>query len=93
MNQRAICLIDGDGMIFTPDLISAGREGGQRAAMTLNATIRPHINPKVSLWVYIFFNKRGLLDTLLRTGQTEVTRKGFEDFCAGFNQADQRCVS
>lgn len=41
------------------------------------------------LWVYLFFNKRGLMDTFGRVGSW-LTKTKFEDFCMGFNEAAER---
>lgn len=41
------------------------------------------------LWVYVFLNKRGLMDTFGREGMGSLKSK-FEDFIWGFNQASER---
>lgn len=41
------------------------------------------------LWVYVFFNKRGLTEAFGRFGNTMVKAK-FEDFYMGFNQASEK---
>lgn len=41
------------------------------------------------LWVYVFFNKRGLMDTFGRVGNV-LAKMRFDDFIMGFNQAAER---
>ncbi|KAJ7173476.1 hypothetical protein C8R46DRAFT_115823 [Mycena filopes] len=54
-------------------------------------TISPQImTPRaIQLWVYVFFNKRGLTEALRRAGLGSLINK-FEDFVLGFNQATER---
>lgn len=44
---------------------------------------------KFHLWVYLFYNKRGLLETFARVGLSAARQK-FDDFIIGFNQAAER---
>lgn len=44
---------------------------------------------KFHLWVYLFYNKRGLLETFTRVGLSPARLK-FDDFVIGFNQAAER---
>lgn len=46
------------------------------------------VNP-YQLWVYIFFNKRGLGEALGRSGHV-TSRLKLDDFVVGFNQAAER---
>jgi hypothetical protein len=41
------------------------------------------------LWVYVFFNKRGLMEAFGRFGNT-IAKAKFEDFYIGFNQAAEK---
>lgn len=43
------------------------------------------------LWVYAFYNKRGLVDAIGRAGFWGAKQK-FDDFAFGFNQAAERYV-
>ncbi|KAF8239047.1 hypothetical protein L208DRAFT_1429576 [Tricholoma matsutake] len=91
---RIITLIDGDGAIFTNELISRGQAGGHTAAQMLSDTILQFLTSnygghQYQLWVYLFFNKRGLMDTFGRVGSW-LTKTKFEDFCMGFNEAAER---
>ncbi|KAJ7699935.1 hypothetical protein B0H17DRAFT_270131 [Mycena rosella] len=91
---RVITLIDGDGAIFSSDLISQGQQGGHLAASLLSDFIIQYLSSNYGarpyqLWVYLFFNKRGLTDTLGRVGLSSAS-KMFEDFVVGFNQATER---
>jgi len=92
--KRVICLLDGDGTIFSPDLITQGQEGGLEAARLLTESVRSRLAPdlghqKFHLWVYLFYNKRGLLETFTRVGLSAARQK-FDDFIIGFNQAAER---
>ena len=86
--------MDGDGAIFTPQLISQGQAGGHSAAQKLSDAITYYLTSTVGsnhyqLWVYIFLNKRGLMDTFGRVGHL-LARNKFEEFTLGFNQAAER---
>jgi len=92
--SRIICLIDGDGAIFSDDLIAEGQSGGHRAAKMLSEATAQYLDShcglnQFQLWVYVFFNKRGLLDTFARSG-LGMLKANFEDFIMGFNQAAER---
>jgi hypothetical protein len=96
LEKRVICLLDGDGMIFTQELMSQGQEGGLAAARKLTERVRQFISTsegfeQYQLWVYLFYNKRGLLETFGRVGLTTVRAK-FDDFMMGFNQAAERFI-
>lgn len=52
--------------------------------LTANYGARPY-----QLWVYLFYNRRGLTDTFNRVGLGSLN-KTFEDFVVGFNQATER---
>ncbi|TDL29239.1 hypothetical protein BD410DRAFT_779576 [Rickenella mellea] len=91
--QRIICLIDGDGTIFTTDLLAQGQQGGRLAARQLTEAIQDYVGPSCprSLWVYIFYNRRGLLDTFGKSGtEFRGARDAFDDFVIGFNQSCER---
>ncbi|KIK96949.1 hypothetical protein PAXRUDRAFT_137313 [Paxillus rubicundulus Ve08.2h10] len=96
IEKRVICLLDGDGTIFSADLMNQGQEGGLEAARMLTEKIRRHLScdracEQFQLWVYHFYNKRGLLETFGRVGLSAARQK-FEDFIMGFNQAAERFV-
>jgi hypothetical protein len=92
MSTQIVCLIDGDGFIFTPELLCQGQQGGRIAARTLAESIRAHLHSEIEqldLWVYIFCNKRGLVEALARAGHPDA-KTHFDDFVIGFNQAGER---
>ncbi|KAJ6539204.1 hypothetical protein B0H19DRAFT_347372 [Mycena capillaripes] len=94
--HRVITLIDGDGAIFSKDLISQGQQGGHRAARSLSDSVVQFLSANYGarpyqLWVYLFYNKRGLTDTFNRVGLGSLN-KTFEDFVVGFNQATERFI-
>ncbi|KIK65410.1 hypothetical protein GYMLUDRAFT_38863 [Collybiopsis luxurians FD-317 M1] len=90
---RVVTLIDGDGAIFSKELILQGHSGGLRAAQNLSDSIIKYLTEKYGshqyqLWVCIFLNKKGLMETL---GKLAISLKNsFEDFMTGFNQAAER---
>nr|GAT54009.1 predicted protein [Mycena chlorophos] len=88
---RVVALIDGDGAIFTDDLIGQGRAGGTAAAHKLSKFLLDSLNGKYGhhayqLWVYVFYNKRGLANAL---GFVDGC---FDEFVVGFNQATRRFI-
>lgn len=91
---RIVVLLDGDGAIFSSYLIVQGQAGGHLAAQMLSDSVGQHLttthgsNP-YQLWVYVFYNKRGLMDTFGRAGLALAKLK-FEDFVTGFNQSAER---
>jgi len=92
--HRIVMLLDGDGAIFSAHLIGQGQKGGHTAAQllsdaTLQHTAANYDSRALQLWVYVFFNKRGLIDTFRRAGFAALIGK-FEDFIMGFNQATER---
>ncbi|EPQ59338.1 hypothetical protein GLOTRDRAFT_125643 [Gloeophyllum trabeum ATCC 11539] len=94
LENRVVCLIDGDGTIFAPSLLAQGREGGRAAARQLTESIHKYLSElnqfhEAQLWVYVFFNKSGLLGTLQRVGLRDEAQS-FEEFMIGFNQAGER---
>ncbi|KAJ7038164.1 hypothetical protein C8F04DRAFT_370482 [Mycena alexandri] len=89
-NPLLLCLIDGDGHIFKKELITQGRSGGRQAAMLLTKgltdyTARATDISRAQVWLTVFCNKSGLIDTLVN--QDICTKEQFEEFCFGFNQA------
>lgn len=76
--------------------MSQGQEGGLEAARMLTEKIRQSLShdhgyEQFQLWVYLFYNKRGLLETFARVGLSAAKQK-FEEFIMGFNQAAERFV-
>lgn len=88
--HRIVTLIDGDGTIFLPQLIEQGVKGGHFAASKLAESITQYLHANIGtnqyqIWVYVFFNKRGLYSCL-----TPNAKYNFDDFIIGFNQAAER---
>jgi len=91
-NPLITCLIDGDGHIFSQELLSKGRGGGRQAAMLLTKGIMTYMHNddgattgRSQLWLTIYCNKSGLLETLVN--YHICTAEQFESFVLGFNQA------
>ncbi|KAF9057720.1 hypothetical protein BJ165DRAFT_69378 [Panaeolus papilionaceus] len=94
--HRVIALVDGDGAIFSTQLIGQGQAGGHQAAEKLTDSIAQYLNTtngvhQYQLWVYVFLNKRGLVDALGRMGHA-IAKARFEEFMVGFNQAADRYI-
>ncbi|KAJ3729001.1 hypothetical protein DFJ43DRAFT_1191550 [Lentinula guzmanii] len=92
--HRVVTLIDGDGAIFSKELIIQGQAGGLLAAQKLSDSIIQHLSEQYGshhyqLWVYVFLNKKGLMEALGRLG-SPLLKNSFEDFVTGFNQAAER---
>ncbi|KAI0801289.1 hypothetical protein C8Q74DRAFT_1454658 [Fomes fomentarius] len=94
-NPLILCLIDGDGNIFSADLIKQGQGGGRQAAMLLTMGLTDYLaslDPAAAfspsrgqIWLSIYCNKNGLLETLINN--SICTMEEFEAFVLGFNQA------
>ncbi|KAF7289066.1 hypothetical protein HMN09_01354800 [Mycena chlorophos] len=93
---RVVILIDGDGAIFSTQLISQGQKGGHAAAQQITdkvtqALVGEYGARTYQLWAYVFFNRQGLLMTFKRSGLAALNAK-LDDFVAGFNQATERFI-
>ncbi|THH05018.1 hypothetical protein EW145_g5107 [Phellinidium pouzarii] len=89
---RIVCLIDGNGTIFSAELMAKGQDGGRLAAKQLGESVRFHLTSAQSchLWTYIFFNKQALLDMFAAVGGEYIeARDRFEEFVSGFNQSSE----
>jgi len=94
-NPLVLCIIDGDGNIFSPELITLGQAGGRQAAALLTKGLTDHLasieSPEAAsaargqIWLNIYCNKTGLVETLIT--HELCTREQFESFLIGFNQA------
>lgn len=69
----AVCLIDGDGAIFSREYLMQGEAGGRKAAERLSSGIMDyirtstyHIPTGIKIWTIIFLSKAGLEQTLNR---------------------------
>lgn len=87
-----VALIDGDGHLFTQDLFSAGQAGGRTAATLLREALlgyvadkTPGIANRAEILLTIFWNGKGLKETLVRNNVC--TWDEFDGFCHGFNQS------
>ncbi|KAH8113332.1 hypothetical protein DFH11DRAFT_1601415 [Phellopilus nigrolimitatus] len=94
-DSMILCVIDGDGNIFTDHLLAAGQEGGREAARTLTAGIANYLSAqgtqirgRFTFWLSIYFNRKGLQDTLVKSNVCSAEQ--FEAFLVGFSQASPR---
>lgn len=86
--------MDGGGVIFSAHLIPQGQAGGHGAACVLSDSIIQYVSSLCGangyqLWVDVFLNKSGLMDTLGRSG-FGLAKSRFDDFMVSFNQAVER---
>ncbi|CAL1701749.1 unnamed protein product [Somion occarium] len=95
-DRRVVCLIDGDGTIFSPSYLAQGQIGGHNAAQALVEHIRDYLlqaesvsSSSYELTIYCFLHKKGLAETLGKAGYGEASAL-FDEFIAGFNQAGHR---
>jgi hypothetical protein len=92
--SRVVCLIDGDGAIFSRELVNKGHAGGLLAAKKLSEGTADFLTSKCGLsqfqlWVYVFLNKKGLVETFERM-RPNFYKQNFDDFVLGFNQSADR---
>ncbi|EKM59407.1 uncharacterized protein PHACADRAFT_249875 [Phanerochaete carnosa HHB-10118-sp] len=90
LERRVVCLVDGDGSVFSLSLIARGRTGGSDAATRLTEGIKQYFaTEQFQLHVWIFVNKSGLSEALRRNAK-EDARAQLDNFIHGFNQAAGR---
>ncbi|EJD00942.1 uncharacterized protein FOMMEDRAFT_110379 [Fomitiporia mediterranea MF3/22] len=94
-NSMVLCVLDGDGNIFANHLLAAGLEGGREAARSLTGGIWDYMKaqgyegqPRFTFWLSIYFNRKGLQETLVRNNVCTVDQ--FDAFLVGFSQASPR---
>ncbi|OCH90721.1 hypothetical protein OBBRIDRAFT_583390 [Obba rivulosa] len=94
-NPLILCVVDGDSNIFSPVLLSQGHQGGRQAAQDLTKGIAEYLSQedvqvygRLSFWVTIYLNKRGLLSVLLE--ENICTADQFDGFISGLSQASPR---
>ncbi|KZW02140.1 hypothetical protein EXIGLDRAFT_736846 [Exidia glandulosa HHB12029] len=85
-----LVLIDGDGCIFSPELLALGSNGGSRAANILTRGITAFLEEelgsrRVDIWTTIFLNFHGLGETLAANNIATVDQ--FNAFVQAFNQS------
>lgn len=91
-NPLILALVDGDGNIFSEDLLRQGQAGGRNAALMLTkgltehtATVDARISGRARVWLTVYCNKQGLSDTLI--ANDVCTSEQFEAFSLGLSQA------
>jgi hypothetical protein len=69
----AVCLLDGDGCIFTEDLLRRGCGGGREAARKLLAGLTENLHatckripPNMQIVIMVFCSRTGLESALVR---------------------------
>lgn len=91
-NPLLLCVIDGDGNIFSQDLLASGHTGGRQAAMLLTKGFTDYMvdvdagsSGRGQVWLTVYCNKTGLMDALVNNGICSTAE--FEGFVLGFNSA------
>ena len=88
--RRVVCLVDGDGSVFSLSNIARGRAGGRDVATRLTEGIKQYFaSEQFQLHVWVFLNKNGLSEALRRYAK-EDARAQLDNFIHGFNQAAGR---
>ncbi|KZT65986.1 hypothetical protein DAEQUDRAFT_758990 [Daedalea quercina L-15889] len=94
-NPLILCVIDGDTNVFSPALLKQGMQGGRQAAQDLTKGIAEFLSQeevqifgRLSFWVTIYFNKRGLVNMLRDEGICGPDQ--LEAFMTGLSQASPR---
>ncbi|PUU75604.1 hypothetical protein B9Z19DRAFT_1102864 [Tuber borchii] len=87
-NGYIIVLVDGDGMIFTEELLAKGKSGGSEAGKLLIQALTEEFEAESTreVHVMIFVNMYKLGSILQVSGRVKEP-KNFKDFAAGFIQA------
>ncbi|TLS26420.1 hypothetical protein PpBr36_04434 [Pyricularia pennisetigena] len=87
-NQYVIALIDGDGLVFKPEFLRQGIEGGRRAATTFRMLVLEqcgdHAN-EIQVMVKIVANLASLAKALKAEGSIQ-NENDLRDFFIGFSQ-------
>jgi len=92
-NPLILCLIDGDGYIFTKELLQLGSTGGQNAAKLLREGILGYLadnghlelSRRGKIWLILYFNRTGLLRVLKEN--SVCSEQQFGEFIGAFHQA------
>ena len=81
--------------MFPKSLITQGQTGGRQAAQSLTKAIAEYLANedlqvlgRLSFWITVYYNKRGLLDLLLDNGLCAAEQ--FEAFLSGFSETSPR---
>lgn len=83
----ALCLLDGDGCVFSPTYICAGEVGGINAAMDLKKGLLENCGRELSVCTFIYLNQAGLREYLVKEGVCSSVE--FNAFVSGFNQSTE----
>ncbi|EXJ84530.1 hypothetical protein A1O3_05199 [Capronia epimyces CBS 606.96] len=89
-------LLDGEGLVFTKDLLSKGENGGKEAAISISAAVRDFVaqhlhhldSPRIVTRIYA--NSKSLSETLAKLKIIE-RPTSFDDFVRGLNSSELSC--
>ncbi|KAF9534147.1 hypothetical protein CPB83DRAFT_843756 [Crepidotus variabilis] len=96
-NQHALilCIINGDELVFSPNLLAQGYSGGRTAAQQLTQRIAAQLSSedvqvygRLSFWTTIYFDRMELADDL--AASKLCSHEQFHAFITGFTQASPR---
>ncbi|KAF9517738.1 hypothetical protein BS47DRAFT_1339267 [Hydnum rufescens UP504] len=82
-----MCLIDGDGCVFSPHYLIKGESGGEQAATQLKQELVRHIGGGTTLCTFVYLNHTGLRNFLATEGSCTPTQ--FNEFVTGFNRSTE----
>lgn len=84
-----MCLLDGDGCIFSKEFLNDGDAGGKRAAASLKQAVAGAVpdGPVGSLLTLVYMNQAGLQNHLANTGVCPSAK--FTEFVTGFNRSTE----
>lgn len=94
-NPLILCIINGNELMFSRDLLVQGFQGGRLAAQEVTKTIAEHLTKeevhvygRISFWITIYIHKVAILEALL--SNNVCTDGQFSSFLSGFSQASSR---
>jgi hypothetical protein len=82
-----MCLIDGDGCIFSPQYLDKGHIGGEQAATQLKQELVKRVGGGATLCTFVYLNYIGLRNFLVNEEICTVAQ--FNEFIMGFNRSTE----
>ena len=88
INPISLCLIDGDGCIFSEKYLNDGDQGGKAAAASLKQELTKLLDADSGpLCTFIYMNQAGLREVLANSDTCTAAK--FNDFVTGFNRSTE----
>lgn len=82
-----LCLVDGDGCVFSRQYLVDGEKGGKEAASDLKQALVKQFGGSGSYCTMLYMNMCGLRDYLVASNVC--TAADFEGFVTGFNRSTE----